>query len=254
MKTTLCLSLALFAVTGVHAQIFRPEAMNGAVLARNARSVEHRGSGQGGRDGGFRHQDRPPAHAGTGDHRGYQRFRYDQRDRHQGHAWHRPSYGFSPYRSAGIGPYRGAYGYGYVPYFGTYDGYGYGYPYYDGYGAGYPYYGSPGVYGTGSGAANGLLLGALAGGIIGHNSGEFRHNGWRGAAWGAGAGWLLGTVLDAHRRAPVNQGAPVVYQSAPVLSPAVQAVAPAQPQPVTIINNYYNTSTPMGGANGLFGR
>ena len=129
------------------------------------------------------------------------------------------------------------------------------YGYYSGYGYGYPYYGSYGYYGSGSAAANGLLLGALAGGIIGHNSGDFRHNGWRGAAWGAGAGWLLGSVIDANRR-PGVYGSPapvVVQQAAPVAQVAAPAVQ-AQPQQVTIINNYYGNATPMSGVNGMFGR
>jgi hypothetical protein len=126
------------------------------------------------------------------------------------------------------------------------------YGYYPGYGVDYPYYGSLGYYGSGSAASSGFWLGALAGGIIGHNSGEFRHNGWRGAAWGAGVGWLLGSIADANRR-------PVAYATAPqTVAPAPQVVsAPAQaatPQQVTIINNYYNSSSPMSGANSLFGR
>src|SRR4026208_1641236 len=77
---------------------------------------------------------------------------------------------YSGYRPGYLG-----YGYGrgfgsYVyrsPRFGYYPGYDYGYyPY-----ANYGYDGS-GYYGSGNGAANGLLLGALAGGIIGNNSRE----------------------------------------------------------------------------------
>ena len=142
----------------------------------------------------------------------------------------------------------------------SYRGYGYGgyyyapsFGYYPGYGDDYPYYGNSGYYGSGSAASNGLLLGALAGGIIGNNSGEFRHNGWRGAAWGAGLGWLLGSVADANRRAVTYQRAPVVVPQASVAVPAQPAAQPA-PQPITIINNYYNTPSPMSGANGLFGR
>jgi hypothetical protein len=100
------------------------------------------------------------------------------------------------------------------------------------------------------------VLGALAGGIIGNNSRAFHHDAWRGAAWGAGVGWLLGSVADANRRVVYQNSAPVVVQSAapaPVPMQAQPAAQPAQ-QPVTIINNYYNTSTPMTGANQLFGR
>lgn len=123
------------------------------------------------------------------------------------------------------------------------------YGYYPGYGVDYPYYG--GFYGSGSASSTGFWLGALAGGIIGNNSGDFRHNGWRGAAWGAGAGWLLGSVVDANRRYEGYTGVPVTVAPAAQATPAV---APqAAPQQVTIINNYYNTS-PMSGANSLFGR
>ena len=152
-------------------------------------------------------------------------------------------YGYGP-RYYGYSPYR------YVPVASYYDGYGYGYPYYDS-----GYYAAPAT----SGAANGLVLGALAGGIIGNNSGSLHNSGLRGAAWGAGLGWLLGTVADANRasastRAPVvvqqAAPAPVQFQSAPV--PSQPAAAPPPAQPLTIINNYYYT--PMSGANGLFGR
>src|SRR5471030_3083387 len=45
-------------------------------------------------------------------------------------------------------------------------------------------------------AANGALLGGIAGAIIGHNSGSLSHNGWQGAAIGAGVGALLGAAAD----------------------------------------------------------
>lgn len=137
-----------------------------------------------------------------------------------------------------------------------------GFRYYDGYGLGYPQYtiddydpyGTYGTYGTyrGSAAANGLLLGALAGGIIGHNSGDFRHNGWRGAAWGAGAGWLLGTIADTNRRVVSNRQPELVAQPTVALAPA--PVGQPAAQPVTLINNYHGTPSAMSPANGLFGR
>lgn len=171
----------------------------------------------------------------------------DHHHAHYGH-FNRSSYGYRvavPYRSYGYGRYYSS------PVYGYYDGYtGYDYPYYGGV--------SYGTYG-GSAASNGLLLGALAGGIIGHNSGEFRHNGWRGAAWGAGIGWLLGTIADSNRRA-VTYSAPSSYYpsaatSVPVAVPAATAAPAATPaQPVTIINNYYGSASPMSGANTLFGR
>ncbi len=166
--------------------------------------------------------------------------RHHDRHHHRGHShvsWHvgiRPSY--YVYRHAPVTYV------GYAP--GYYRDYGY-YPTYD-----TGYY-SPAA--APSAAANGLVLGALAGGIIGHNSGEFRHNGWRGAAWGAGLGWLLGTIADSNRR-PVA-AAPAAITTAPAVTSSAPAAAPAAaPQQVTIINNYYGNATPMAGANALFGR
>jgi hypothetical protein len=140
----------------------------------------------------------------------------------------------------------GGYFYRHQPVYSGYRSYG---GFYRGWGDGY--YGyvdfapASGYYGYVSGAANGLWLGALAGGIIGHNSGSFRHDAWRGAAWGAGLGWLLGSMADANRPA-------VAYQTP--MSATAPAPAPS-PQQVTIINNYYGASaTPMTAANSLFGR
>jgi hypothetical protein len=269
MKTTMALCLTLVALTSARAQIFRPEAVNGAVLGgvagavigNNSGDLHHNawkgaaiGAGAGmllgeavgnanasargtqvnaPRGGGYIYRDAPAVHVGVNYNRGY-----GGRGGYYGHDRGYRGYGYS------VGFYSPGYGYGY--------GYPASYGYYDGYGVGYPYYDGYGYYGTGSAATNGLLLGALAGGIIGNNSGEFRHNGWRGAAWGAGAGLLLGSILDANRR-------PVVYSSAPVMTqPAIQTqtqpAAQSQPQQITIINNYYNSSTPMTAANGLFGR
>ncbi|MCX6954288.1 MAG: YMGG-like glycine zipper-containing protein [Verrucomicrobia bacterium] len=241
MKTPLALCLALLAVAPASAQVFRPETVNGAllggiagaVIGHNSGSLNHNGwqgaaigAGVGaiigsavGRDNDYRNDTRVA----------------------------RPGYGGSPYI------YRDS------PTVVVHGGYG-GYPRRGGYYGG-GYYGSVGYYGDGyyggSAAANGLFLGALAGGIIGHNSGSLHHNGWRGAAWGAGAGWLLGSIADANRRAViwerpvyVEQPAPVVVQQAPVQ----QAQPAAQPQQVTIINNYYGNAAPMGQANSLFGR
>lgn len=266
MKSTLSLGLALVALASAQAQIFRPEGVNGAVLGglagavigNNSGDLRHNawkgaaiGAGAGlivgeavananaaGRGsqvpvprGGDYVYRRPPAVAvEVGYSRGHHGHYYGHHGRAHGRGYGGPRY----------------YGYTYVPSYGYYDGYGYGYPYYDNYG----YYRAG--YGSGSAAANGLLLGALAGGIIGHNSGDFRHNGWRGAAWGAGTGWLLGSIVDANRRAVGSDAAPAVVPAASVV-PA-QPAAQAQPQQVTIINNYYNTSTPMSAANGMFGR
>jgi hypothetical protein len=190
---------------------------------------------------GATNRDRHDRHSHVSAHRGGD-YIYRHGSSYRGHDHRHGHWGYAGHFDR---HYRGSFGYAYVPSYGYYSGYGYG----------YPYYGSYGYYGSGSAAANGLLLGALAGGIIGHNSGDFRHNGWRGAAWGAGAGWLLGSVIDANRRPVVYGGpAPVVVQQA---APVAQVAAPAaqsQPQQVTIINNYYGNATPMSGVNGMFGR
>ena len=255
MKTLLSVGFALVTLTSVRAQVFRPEAVNGAVLGgiagavigNNSGDLHHNGwrgaalgAGAGlllgetvgnanaaarGSGGSYAYGGSPRVSVGFGygtgfyGHRGY----YSPR-----------SYGGRGWGSRGYGYYEPGFTVGYWP----------GYSYYGGYD--YPVYDNYGYYGNGSAAASGLLLGGLAGGIIGNNSGAFHHSGWRGAAWGAGLGWLLGTVADSNRRVV----APVA--PAPVVQAQAQTAAPAQP--ITIINNYYNSSTPMSGANSLFGR
>lgn len=263
----------MVAFVPARAQILRPEAVNGAVLGgiagavigHNSGDLRHNawkgaaiGAGAGlilgemvgnanasaratsvpvAHRGGYVYRDRPEVYVGIEYGRGsrYAGSRY-------GHGRHPGAYRNYHYGHPGYG--WNAYGYGAVPVYG----------YYPGYGAGYPYYESYGVYRPASAASTGLLLGALAGGIIGHNSGDFRHNGWRGAAWGAGTGWLLGSIVDAHRPVTVYEPAPVVVPQSPAVQ-APAASAPAAPaQPITIINNYYNSPSPMSAANGLFGR
>jgi hypothetical protein len=41
-----------------------------------------------------------------------------------------------------------------------------------------------------------VFWGGVAGAVIGHNSGSLGHNAWRGAAYGAGAGLVLGGIAD----------------------------------------------------------
>lgn len=241
MKTPIYLGLGLLALAPASAQVFRPETVNGALLGGIAGAVIGNNSGS------LNHNAWKGAAIGAGvgavigsavGRDNDLRTNTQVRASYYGHG--------SPYlyRDTPTVVYRS---YGRGGYYGGYYGGGY-------YGSG-DYYGG-GYYG-GSSASNGLVLGALAGGIIGHNSGSFRHNGWRGAAWGAGIGWLLGSVADANRRAVVwdrpvyvEQAQPVVVQQAPVQ----QAQPAAQPQQVTIINNYYGNAAPMSQANGLFGR
>jgi hypothetical protein len=249
MKTTLSLCLALVVATSLRAQIFRPEAVNGAVLGGIAGAVIGNNSGD------LRHNAWRGAAIGAGaglilgEAVGNANAQATQVSPYRGREYvdrEPPAVrvgigyggGYAGHRGHGYGYYSPRYSYGYLPSYGYYSAYGDAYPYYDSYG----------YYGGASGAANGLVLGALAGGIIGNNSGAFHHNGWRGAAWGAGLGWLLGSVADANRA--------VVYNRAPVTVSAPAATTPVQSaaQPVTIINNYYNTSTPMSSANSMFGR
>lgn len=240
MKTPISLCLALLAVAPLSAQVFRPETVNGALLGGIAGAVIGHNSGS------LNHNGWQGAAIGAGVGAIIGSSVANDRDRHDTRV-PGPGYG-SPYiyRNSPTVVYRGGYygGGGYYGRGGYYGGAGY---YGGGYG-GYGYYG-------GSAATDGLFLGALAGGIIGHNSGSFRHNAWRGAAWGAGAGWLLGSIADANRRPviwerPVYVEQPQVVQQAPVQ----QAQPAAQPQQITIINNYYGNAAPMSQANGLFGR
>ena len=100
-----------------------------------------------------------------------------------------------------------------------------------------------------------VLIGGVTGAVIGNNSG--RHNPWRGAAIGAGAGYVLYHIITppAPRRV-VGPPPPavVVYEPSPVYS--VASAPPPAPQSVTIINNYYyNTpATAMSHVNAMFGR
>jgi len=96
-------------------------------------------------------------------------------------------------------------------------------------------------------AVDGAVLGGIAGAIIGHSSGSLNHNGWQGAAIGATAGYLLGSVAEQNARNREAMAQLLTVQSAP---------APAQtPQQVTIINNPPpQNPSPMASANGLFGR
>ena len=120
---------------------------------------------------------------------------------------------------------------------------GYYYSYSPGYYRPYHYY----DYDRPSYAERGLLLGGITGAIIGNNS--HGHNAWRGAAWGAGAGLLLGAIADENARY-YDDRVVVVPAPEPVAAP-VQAQAP---QTTTIINNYYGNASPMGSANSMFGR
>ena len=218
MKTTVYLGLSLLLLAPAGAQVFRPEAVNGALLGGVAGAVLANNSGDLGRNGARGAVAGAAAGLLIGQAVGEARAA-------------QPPPADAPAGRRGPATVGVAY-----PSYDLYPAYGY----YPGYAVeSYPYYGA---YPERSAATDGLLLGALAGGIIGHNSG--RGNGWRGAAIGAGAGWILGSIADSARRAAVVEPAPAVT-TAPAAAPAA---------PVTIINHYYGTPTPMSAANGLFGR
>ncbi len=98
-------------------------------------------------------------------------------------------------------------------------------------------------------AGSGLLLGGLAGGIIGHNN----HNQTgRGILIGAASGWLLGSIFDQAAREREAAAVQTV-----VVPTATESAAPQQnPAPATTPAAINNTppASQMSGANSLFGR
>jgi len=238
MKTLHLLNFALVALVSAQAQGLRPEAVNGAAIGAVAGAVIGNNSGSLGHNAW-----RGAAYgAGAGLLIGSAVGESNRRaSAHRPFApsyYHRPFGGYGPRASYGYWPqpvYHRPYVYRTVPA-----------RYYDDsdyYVASRPNY-----------AGSGLFLGALAGAIIGNNSGSLGHNAWRGAAYGAGAGLLLGSIAEsnARRREAAAESAAntATVQSAPAANVGQQAT--------TIINNnYYNTpapATPMSAANAMFGR
>lgn len=243
MKTLISFGVMLLAIAAsAHAQVFRPQTVNGALVGGLAGAVIGNNSGDhngakgaaiGALAGGLIGSTMGNPSAPQGDIRvgvGVQTGGYIYRDRPGFYGGYRGV----PHGRIGHHP-------GFLPAYGYYganysSGY-YGTVVYDS-----PYVGSYGNYAT-----NGLWLGALTGAVIGNNSRAFHHSAGRGALWGAGVGLLLGSVAEANRRAAVGYEQPTG-----VAAPA--GTATATPAPVTIINNYYGTPPPMSSANGLFGR
>jgi uncharacterized protein YcfJ len=246
MKTFLSLSLALAALVPSHAQSTRREAVNGvaigavagAVIGNNSGSLGHsawRGAAYGAGAGllvgsAIGHANRrAEAHRPTVYHPGY----------------HRPSVFYSDF-------HRPHYGYGYFSRPSFYRPYVYRSEpvyYYDAsdtYVAARPNY-----------AGSGLFLGALAGAIIGNNSGSLGHNAWRGAAYGAGAGLLIGSIAESRARRAESAEAAAATLANAAAAPAAPATSVGQQATTIINNNYYNSpapTTPMSAANSMFGR
>ena len=113
---------------------------------------------------------------------------------------------------------------------------------------------------------NGTIIGAIAGAIIGNNSGSLGHNSLRGAAYGAGAGLIIGSIVGkTNERSIVYQQEPIYYHDEVVHRPVVRQRGPHcrvfhlenvphsncayRPQSTTIIiHNHYH------GPNKMFGR
>lgn len=96
----------------------------------------------------------------------------------------------------------------------------------------------------------GAALGAVAGGVIGNNTGS-RNNGTEGAVIGAVAGGLLGSAFAQSRREPApvyyeNTGAPgYYYSSGPSYAPAAYQSTPSYARPSRTA-----TTTLLGGVAG----
>ena len=191
MKKILTIVLALLTVAPVLAGGLPREAVQGAVLGGVAGAVIGHNSGD------LRHNAWRGAAVGAGTGLVVGSLIGDRHHSHQRYRGHRQGYypprtyvHRSSHRYHRRGGYRGysGYGFGWRPY-GYYSAYsrptyiyldrtsGYGYDGYSTYDDGY--YRRPNY------AANGALLGALAGAEIGNNRGDLRHRSWRGAGYGA---------------------------------------------------------------------
>lgn len=118
-----------------------------------------------------------------------------------------------------------------------------------------PVWGVSAPVGSASYAANGALLGGIAGAIIGHQDG---HAG-RGALIGTGAGLLLGAIADSTQRrseaVPPYQAPPRVYAPAPVsVVPPGPAPAEADYSAPALQPQATRPASRMAEANALFGR
>lgn len=246
MKTSLGLCIVVLSVTSAFAQ--SSGAVTGAVVGGVAGAVIGNNSGSLGHNG------LRGAAYGAGAGLLIGAAADSSHDRGQSRVYvssHRPAY---VYRS---GP---SY-YGHSHAYRGYPGYGYGYAYssrpyvsygYSDYGYDYSDYSS----GRSNYVGSGLFWGALGGAILGNNSGAFGHNGLRGAAYGAGAGLLIGAVAEssARRQEALAQRAEEVASARASVDNNVSAAAPSPaPAPKSVINKPASTSS-MAAANSLFGR
>lgn len=236
MKTfALCLGLSLAAaVPAAQAQVFRPETVRGALLGGVVGAVAGHNDGRHGWEG---------AAYGAAAGALIGSFVGESRERHQppvpvyrrGHvrSFHEPAWHPHTVRIRGARDPWVVRNPGYMPVT-LYRSHGYD-----------RYRGAPGY------ASTGLLVGGALGAVIGHNDGR---RGWEGAAIGAGAGWLFGTLADreAARREAGRQAAEEAWQSSLRREAEPAAVAPV------VHHHHYYQGQPSGGsmapANGLFGR
>jgi hypothetical protein len=207
-----------------------------ALLAFTSASAgERRGDFRGG--SGHRHVQ---SHSGIGFSGGSSRHGYRHHDRQQWRGHYRPSH----YRGH-LSYHRGR---GHYGYFGP-SIYAYGPPYY-----GYSIYGDVG-YGRSGYAGNGALFGALAGAIIGNNSGGLGHSSWRGAAYGTAAGYILGSIADANadrrERTSADEISVARVERASAPPPLTQVSGES---PIRVTDSAKQSSSAMSAANGLFGR
>jgi uncharacterized protein YcfJ len=122
-----------------------------------------------------------------------------------------------------------------------------------GYDSGYAGYGDW-SYGRPSYAGTGMWLGALAGAVIGNNSGDLRNNSWRGAAYGAAAGYVIGSIAENKARRQEAAEAEAVVTPG---SEQEQPVTPAQTKSTSsesVTSSNSRPSSSMSSANRLFGR
>jgi len=117
---------------------------------------------------------------------------------------------------------------------------------------GYPIYPSTYIEPVGTSRAGaGLFWGGLLGAILGHNSGSLGHNAWRGAAYGAGVGYLLGAIGDSEARE--HDGVRAVPQPRIPDESVAGEPAPAPTAPPSVRTRPPATNA-MSAANALFGR